>query len=283
MDIFSVKRRMNVGGPLWWSLDGVSDANVLGAWRFKGRNTKAAAVTDLTKNNRTLDGQGDCSWSQSSGITVSVENRNSVTARYLDNSTIRNNCKSAVLKISGINRLAGTPLTGGWGGISVWLNTPFATQSFWYDNSGKAGIAHGNGRSVNAGGSLARTAVQVATTGDYGSACTIGFTLDGETLYRDGVASSKAIATYVHPGEGDAEDETTMDAEDEMLVDMPENMITLDYSNLEPIPEETLASYQALADAINAINDAIAGGGEGSAVGLNANLSGLPALMSEYF
>jgi hypothetical protein len=81
-------------------------------------------------------------------------------------------------------------------------------------------------------------------------------------------------------GEGDAEDETTMDAEDEMLVDMPENMITLDYSNLEPIPEETLASYQALADAINAINDAIAGGGEGSAVGLNANLSGLPALMS---
>ena len=79
-------------------------------------------------------------------------------------------------------------------------------------------------------------------------------------------------------GEGNAEDETTMDLEDEKLVDMPENMFTLDYSNLEPIPEETLASYQALADAINAINSAI-GGGEGEKTGLNTALSALTGLL----
>lgn len=76
---------------------------------------------------------------------------------------------------------------------------------------------------------------------------------------------------------GGAEDITQMDAEDEMLVDMPENLITLDYSSLQPIPEDTLKSYQALADAVIANNNAITGEGENT--GLNAALAGLPALL----
>ena len=77
-------------------------------------------------------------------------------------------------------------------------------------------------------------------------------------------------------GEGNAEDETTMDEESEKLVDMPENMVTLDYSNLEPIPDDTLKSYQDLAEAITTINDVITGGEEGE--GLNSAFEGLPSI-----
>ena len=81
-------------------------------------------------------------------------------------------------------------------------------------------------------------------------------------------------------GEGNAEDVTTMDEEDEKLVDMPENMLTLDYSDLEPIPDKTLASYQELATAINSINDAIGTGEEGSG-GLLNTLGLLPAKFND--
>lgn len=60
-------------------------------------------------------------------------------------------------------------------------------------------------------------------------------------------------------------------------IEMPEGMLTLDYNNLQPIPEETLISYQTLALAINDINTAISGGEEGT--GLNEALSGIPALL----
>lgn len=80
-------------------------------------------------------------------------------------------------------------------------------------------------------------------------------------------------------GEGDAEDPTQMDAEDEKLVDMPENMLTIDYSNLEPIPDETLESFKTFADTIQRINSTIGGGEEGG-LGLNGILSGLPALFT---
>ena len=80
-------------------------------------------------------------------------------------------------------------------------------------------------------------------------------------------------------GEGNAEDSTQMDAEDENLVDMPENMLTIDYSNLEPIPDETLESFKTFADTIQRINSTIGGGEEGG-LGLNGILSGLPALFT---
>lgn len=80
-------------------------------------------------------------------------------------------------------------------------------------------------------------------------------------------------------GKDEGGEETEGVDEEGMTIDMPENMMTLDYSNLEPLPEETLASYQTLADAINAINSAISGGGEeGEEGGLNQSLTGLPAL-----
>lgn len=80
-------------------------------------------------------------------------------------------------------------------------------------------------------------------------------------------------------GKDEGSEETEGVDEEGMTIDMPENMMTLDYSNLEPLPEEVLASYQTLADAINAINSAISGGGEeGEEGGLNQSLTGLPAL-----
>ena len=199
MDIFAIKRRMTVGEPLWWSLDGVSNTGVIGAWKFKNRDSSSQALIDISGKGTELTysgGSGD--WSKSNGFTISVDNQSgSVVTKYLDNSTVRSSCKSIVMKIQGVNRSLITPLTGNWGGISVWLNTPFTTQAYNYEYSGSAGIAHGNGEN----GNIARTSVQLATTGSYGADGVIGFTLDGESLYKNGTKSSKAVATYSNHGE----------------------------------------------------------------------------------
>lgn len=63
-------------------------------------------------------------------------------------------------------------------------------------------------------------------------------------------------------GGKEEETPTTEEETPEGSIDMPANMMTLDYNNLTPIPEDVIASYQALADAIMAINRAIMGGGE---------------------
>ena len=204
MDYWAHKKKYP-GEPAWWLINGVTNANVIAAYKFKKRNSQSDALKDLTGHGNTLTNNG-CSWASGSGFTVSMENRNSVTAHYLDNSTVRSNCNSIVMKIASVSRTFALPLTGGWNGnLAVWLNTPFATQSFWYDNSGSAGITHGNGMnaSMREDGTLARTSVQLATTGSYGSGGTIGFTKNGEVLYLNAVASSKAVASYVHPQGGD--------------------------------------------------------------------------------
>ena len=74
-------------------------------------------------------------------------------------------------------------------------------------------------------------------------------------------------------------EEVSSDSE-QLTTEMPAGMMTLDYTNLEPIPEDTLTSYQLLADAINTINMAIVGSGEEGSLGLNAALAGLPALFT---
>ena len=89
---------------------------------------------------------------------------------------------------------------------------------------------------------------------------------------------------------GSSETEGTENAEgEEGSIDMPSNMVTLDYNNLQPIPDEVIESYQALAVAIDQINTAITGGGEEGAsemgetgegaVGLSAALAQIPALL----
>lgn len=199
--MFSIKRRMNFGSPLWWSLDGFSNANVLGAWKFSGRDNENIAKTDLTGRNATLT-KNNCGWS-SAGYTISIDNRNGDSYSYL-NSDIKTNCQSIVMKISSVSRTAALPLSG-FGGVGIWLNIPIATQAFWYDNTGQVGISHGNGKnsSTTGDGTLPRTAVQYATTGNYGSGGVVGFTLDGESIYHNGALSSKAVASYVHPVGGD--------------------------------------------------------------------------------
>ena len=79
-------------------------------------------------------------------------------------------------------------------------------------------------------------------------------------------------------------------------IDMPANMITLDYSDLQPISSEVIESYQALADAIWDMNAALTGqskdsieegmtgvgqGTEEGPVGLSTILSELPDKFSQ--
>ena len=81
MDIFSVKRRMAVGGPLWWSLDGISDANCLAAYTFANRYSEADAKKDLTRKYGDITNSG-CPWSSGNGFYVNGSS-------HLDQSSLR--------------------------------------------------------------------------------------------------------------------------------------------------------------------------------------------------
>ena len=195
-------KRKYPGEPPWWLINGIINENVVAAYKFNGRNSVSEALKDLSGHGNTLT-NNSCSWSASDGFTVSVANQGSVTAHYLDNSSVRASCKSIVMKIASVSRIGILSLSGGWNGLSVWLSTPFATQGWWYENSGAAGFAHGNGINTDQrpDGTLPRTSVQLATSGNYGSGGTIGFSGTSEAIYLDGTASSKAVATFPDHGE----------------------------------------------------------------------------------
>lgn len=121
-----------------------------------------------------------------------------------------------------------------------------------------------------------------------------------------GLFDSIEVPTWLNPknwfggGEKDGQGQgqtTETDSETGETIDMPSNMLTLDYDNLQPIPQDVIDSYQLFAEAINMINSAISGGGgeageategmEGSlgaeagdsaGAGLAAALSGLPGM-----
>lgn len=195
MDFLTIKRRSGALKTQFWMASGISYSDVLAAYQFKGVNTQSEAISDLSGHGRTLSNTG-CTWSTGNGFYVPMNS-------YLDHSTLRSSgsIKSIVMKISGAGFGGGaTPLSGNWGGIGIWLSTPFCTQSYWYEVSGRFGVTHGNGSSVNNGGSLARTSVE--TDGAITSGV-IGFTLSGEVAYLNGSAISKSIATDPHNNHGE--------------------------------------------------------------------------------
>ena len=77
-------------------------------------------------------------------------------------------------------------------------------------------------------------------------------------------------------GKGDKKDNSSETGkEEESLIDMPEGMVKLDYSNLQPVSDDVLTSYQALAEAIKAINAAMTGQAEGAEEGAEEGSVGL--------
>lgn len=176
MDYWTLKKKPH-GDPLWWSLDGVSDANCLAAYRFNSRNSEAEAKKDLTNKYGDISNSG-CSWSSGNGYYVNNTN-------YIDQSTLRSaSIKSIVLKISGVWAGNYMALTGNWGGVSVWLKTPYDIQSFetHFDSTG---VCHGNGSN----GTLGADAVRLMN-GELGAGI-IGLTNSGRgVLYYNGSAVS---------------------------------------------------------------------------------------------
>lgn len=195
MDYLALRKRTVSSGSLWYSLDGYSDANVLGAWKFNKRNSESDALKGLT-NGRTLSNSG-CAWSSGNGFYVDG-------SHYLDHSSLRSsgNMKSIVMKISGAWGGNYKALTGNWGGISVWLKTPFQWGSFaWaYYHSG---VAHGAGTSIDStsgSANLARENVRLMG-GELGNGV-VGFSNTGwGALYKDGssVSLSNAKDSNGHP------------------------------------------------------------------------------------
>lgn len=192
MDYWSLKRK-NPGPPLWWSLDGRSSANVLAAYTFTNRNSASDALKDLTGHGYHLT-NNNATWSSSGGFWTCVNE-----SRYLDNSSLRNaGIKSVVMKLSNAWNANGNPLTGGWGGASVWLKMPFEVQSFWPYHYG-FGVAHSNGLSVDyespygTQGTLARANTRINGTSP--SSGVIGFTNSGwGSLYLNGSSVSLSDA-----------------------------------------------------------------------------------------
>ena len=63
-------------------------------------------------------------------------------------------------------------------------------------------------------------------------------------------------------GNQEEQQSSELELEEDESIEMPAGMLTLDYNNLQPIPEDVIESYQRFADAVKMINTAIAGGGE---------------------
>lgn len=165
----------------WWLSDTVSESDVLAAYNFKGADSSAEALKDLTGNNRTLTNSG-CSWS-SNGFYVDG-------SHYLDHSSLRSSgsMKSIVMKISGVWGGNYKALTGNWGGISVWIKTPFCILSYAWRYY-HTGVAHGAGTSIDAtsgSANLARENVRLMNGEISG---VVGFSNTGwGALYQNGSA-----------------------------------------------------------------------------------------------
>lgn len=175
--------RQCFGDGDFWKVDGILDSECLAAYSFKGAESAAVALQDLTGHNRTLTNSG-CTWSTENGYYID-------SSKYLDNSSLRGSMKSIVMKVASGWTGNYMVYTGNWGGLSLWMRMPFEIMSFaWRYHF--TGIGHDkNGTSVNysGGGSLAAENVRTTTT-EIGSGV-LGVTSSGwGSLYHNGVVQS---------------------------------------------------------------------------------------------
>ena len=174
----------------WWSAQGaIAASNVLAAFNFKGAASETAALKDLTGHGNNLSKSG-ATWSTANGFNLSP-------TKYLDNSSLRSNSRSIIMKISSGGHGGGALPLGSCGGLGLWLSTPFCTQSFWYEVSGLPGVTHQNGLSVEYRGGAGNLPMNYVRIGSsfYGGHV-LGFTYSGETLYANGSAISLNNASY---------------------------------------------------------------------------------------
>lgn len=150
MDYFSTKKRLASSGSLWWSLDGLSDANCLAAYSFVNRYSVDDAKKDLTRKYGDITNNG-CLYMSNAGFYINNSN-------YLDQPTLRSsgNIKSIVIKVTDVWGGNFMALTGNWGSpnIGVWLKTIFETALFW-THVQDTGVSHANGNDEQTFGAAA--------------------------------------------------------------------------------------------------------------------------------
>ena len=188
MDYLSARKKLGTAGSLWWSLNGMNDANCLAAYTFVNRITEADAKKDLTRKYSDITNNG-CPWSSGNGYYINGSS-------HLDHSSLRSaGIKSIVIKVTGVWAGNFMALTGNWGSpnIGVWLKTLFETASFW-THAQDTGVSHNNGNDEQAFGQAAlRLANGELNNGIY------GFTNSGAgVLYHNGSAVSLRNATGTH-------------------------------------------------------------------------------------
>lgn len=86
----------------WWTAGGISTANCLAAYQFKGASSETVARTDLTGHGYTLTKYNSPTWATGTGFTLP-------TNAYLQNSSLNGqNIKSIVIRFAGMPTTTGT-------------------------------------------------------------------------------------------------------------------------------------------------------------------------------
>lgn len=160
----------------WYLASGITESNVMGAFKFIGRASESEALKSVNSTSRSLtkmnSGSNRITWNSSSGFTLQPW-------AGLHNSTIWNNDPvSVIIKFS--NATSGSPvlLSEINNGRVLYARTPYTTESYNYLNSNTLGFNY----AFNTGVYNQRKVSQVKeTTGIVG--CT--FTSSGGTLFNN--------------------------------------------------------------------------------------------------
>jgi len=185
----------------WYTANGaIAESYILGAYNFAGAASDNEALTNLVNASMYKLVNNGCG-RNANGFLINIGSN-----QHLNNDTLQAaGIKSVVLKISSCSASAALPLCkvgSSDNGPSVWMRTPFNTQSFTYRQHNRIGVTHQNGLSIDydgpVSGTLPRNYVRIGST-TYSSGV-IGFSMDGyasgEKLYKDGTEVSLSNAKW---------------------------------------------------------------------------------------
>jgi hypothetical protein len=170
---------------VWYLSDGVSEDNVIAAFKFCGRISEAEALKNINQNNTYYLTKSSTlvTWASATGVYVP-------SATGLNNSSLytATNIQSVILRYSLPNNTTTVSMVftnsksgANSSGFAIYPNTPFATQGFYYRKTGTVGFKIG-GLDTRA----STTATEVS--GVIGFNCSASY-----ALYFDGAEYSTSV------------------------------------------------------------------------------------------
>jgi hypothetical protein len=170
---------------VWYLSDGVSEDNVIAAFKFCGRISEAEALKNINQNNTYYLTKSSTlvTWASATGVYVP-------SATGLNNSSLytATNIQSVILRYSLPNNTTTVSMVftnsksgANSSGFAIYPNTPFATQGFYYRKTGTVGFRIG-GLDTRA----STTATEVS--GVIGFNCSASY-----ALYFDGAKYSTSV------------------------------------------------------------------------------------------